>query len=117
VEDFEIGDYVKVETDRSHEIGVVCNIRVMSSNSAPFFSETGRENFRKIVSRATVAEKRLFLVKIRDEDRALHICNELVARKRLPIVVLDATFQVDRTKLTFSYVSHRYPSHPIFTLL
>ena len=79
----------------------------MSSDSAPFFAENGRENFRKIIGKANVNEKRVFLTKIRDEERALHICNELVARKRLSIIVLDAVFQLDRTKLTFFYVSHK----------
>jgi cell fate regulator YaaT (PSP1 superfamily) len=106
-EDFEIGDYVKVESDRNHELGVVCDVRVMSTESTPFFGENGRENFRKIVGRATPAEKRLFLTKIRDEERALQICLELVSRKRLPITVLDANFQLDRTKLTFLYTSNK----------
>ena len=79
----------------------------MSSETTPFFAENGRENFRKIIGKATPNEKRIFLTKMRDEERALHICNELVARKRLSIVVLDAVFQMDRTKLTFFYVSHK----------
>jgi cell fate regulator YaaT (PSP1 superfamily) len=113
-EDFEIGDYIRVESDsRTHELGVVCNICVMSSETTPFFGENGRENFRKIIGRATPSEKALFLTKIRDEERALHICNELVARKRLPIVVVEAKFQLDRTKLTFLYMSDRSFSFPL----
>jgi cell fate regulator YaaT (PSP1 superfamily) len=106
-EDFEIGDYVRVESDKTHELGVVCNISVMSSETTPFFGVNGRENFRKILGRATPTEKSHFLTKIRDEERALHICNELVTRKGLPIVVVEAKFQLDRTKLTFLYMSDR----------
>ena len=107
IDDFEIGDCIRVESERSHELGVICNIIVMSSETTPFFGEGGRENFRKIVGRAAPSDKSLFLSKIREEERALRICNELVTRKKLPIVVVEAKFQSDRTKLTFLYLSDR----------
>jgi cell fate regulator YaaT (PSP1 superfamily) len=96
---------VKVEGDRGYEIGVVCQRTVQSSASRPFFAQNGQPALRKILGRATENEKKYLLMKLRDESRALHICNELAARRKLPILMLDAEFQSDRNKLTFFYVS------------
>lgn len=104
-EDFDLGDFVRVEGDRGFEVGVVCHRSIQSSSSLPFFSQNGQPNLRKIVGRANDHEKKYVQMKVRDESRALHICNELAAKRRLPILMLDAEFQTDRNKLTFLYIS------------
>ena len=98
---------MKVEGSRGQNIGVIRNIEVQSSNDVPFFGPDGQESFRKIIGKASEQERRILMTKVRDEARALHICNELATRRRLPILIVDAEFQFDRNKLTFSYVSDR----------
>lgn len=98
---------MKVEGSRGQNIGFICNIEVQTSDDVPFFGPDGQESFKKIVGRAPEHEKKALMTKLRDEDRALHICNELATRRRLPILIVDAEFQFDRNKLTFSYVSDR----------
>jgi cell fate regulator YaaT (PSP1 superfamily) len=114
-EDFEVGDCVKVEGSRGQNIGVICNIDVQSSDDVPFFGPDGQESFKKIVSRASEHERKNLMTKLRDEDRALHICNELAARRGLPILIVDAEFQFDRNKLTFSYISDRSVQSTMFS--
>lgn len=104
-EDFDLGDYVRVEGDRGYEVGVVCNRTIQNSSSLPYFTQNGQPTLRKIVARANENEKRYLQMKLRDESRALHICNELAARRKLAILIVDAEFQTDRNKLTFLYVS------------
>jgi cell fate regulator YaaT (PSP1 superfamily) len=102
---------VKVESDRGgYEVGVVCQrtLQFCSASSSRHLTRTQPQPAscrKKIVERATENEKKHLLMKLRDETRALQICNELAARRKLPILMLDAEFQNDRNKLTFLYVS------------
>lgn len=102
---------MKVEGDRGQNIGFISNIDIQSSDDMPFFGPDGRENFRKIIGKATDQERIILMTKIRDEARALHICKELANKRRLPILIVDADFQLDRNKLTFSYTSDRFACH------
>lgn len=95
-----IGDYVKVEADRGHDIGVVCGVLPTNPN-------LGEETDRLILNLASHDEKIFLLSKLRDENRALAICKEMASKRSMQIQLLDAEFQFDRNKLTFVFTSKK----------
>eukprot|EP00602_Paraphysomonas_sp_CaronLab_P003974 CAMPEP_0185017808 /NCGR_PEP_ID=MMETSP1103-20130426/694_1 /TAXON_ID=36769 /ORGANISM="Paraphysomonas bandaiensis, Strain Caron Lab Isolate" /LENGTH=338 /DNA_ID=CAMNT_0027547385 /DNA_START=102 /DNA_END=1115 /DNA_ORIENTATION=+ len=102
---FRAGDFVKVEADRGHDLGVVSKI-ISPSNSASYpFHDVPR---RRVLALATEDEKAYLLSKVGDEWRALDICRELAARRHMNINVLDAEYQFDRRKLTFLFTSEKH---------
>jgi hypothetical protein len=101
---FSVGEFVKVENRRGDEVGVVCKIKLETSESTRHHGEIVR---RRIIAPATEAEKNYLLIKIRDEDRALSVCVDLVNLRQLAITIVDAEFSTDHKKLTFSYLGER----------
>jgi cell fate regulator YaaT (PSP1 superfamily) len=101
-----IGDYVKVEADRGHDIGVVCGVLPPNTvDNTPI--NNNENNARYIIDIATNEEKIFLLAKLKDESRALTICREMSAHRNMHIQLLDAEFQFDRNKITFVFTSNR----------
>jgi cell fate regulator YaaT (PSP1 superfamily) len=103
-EDFNIGDFVKVEADRGHDLGVISEIHIAGYSPAYPYQEIP---FRRVISLATPEEKAYHMSKLDEEFRALDICRDLAARRMMKINVLDAEFQFDRRKLTFLFTSEK----------
>ena len=100
--DIAIGDYVKVEADRGHDVGMVADIFWPSAEEVQALAAT---NNKEIISLATEDEYLLSKGKARDETRALTICREVVAARNMQINLVDAEYQYDRKKLTFFFTS------------
>lgn len=98
-----VGDLVKVEADRGHDLGIICG------NYIRPVCELSDEDrcLKHIVRRATHDEKMLLLAKLKDEIRALSVCREMSQRRNMPMTVLDAEFQFDRNKLTFLFTADK----------
>mmetsp|Transcript_16949 Transcript_16949/g.25570 ORF Transcript_16949/g.25570 Transcript_16949/m.25570 type:complete len:410 (+) Transcript_16949:64-1293(+) len=102
---FRIGDFVKVEADRGHDLGVVSKIVSPSNRSSYPYHDIP---VRRVLALASAKEKTFLLSKVEDEWRALDICREFAARRRMKIKVLDAEFQFDRRKLTFLFTAEKH---------
>jgi len=100
--DIAIGDCVKVEADRGHDVGTVCDVFWPSPEEVQAVSAT---NNKKIISLATSDELLLSKGKSRDEARALAICKDVIATRNMPVTLVDAEYQYDRKKLTFFFTS------------
>ena len=103
--DIAIGDYVKVEADRGHDVGTVSDIFWPSADQVQALAAT---NNKQILAIASEDEFLLSKGKSRDEARALSICEEIVSARGMQITLVDAEFQYDRKKLTFFFTSDRH---------
>jgi hypothetical protein len=100
--DIAIGDCVKVEADRGHDVGMVCDVFWPSPEEVRAVCVT---NNKKILGLASSDELLLSKGKSRDEARALAICKDVIATRNMPVTLVDAEYQYDRKKLTFFFTS------------
>jgi hypothetical protein len=109
------GDFVKVEADRGEDLGIVCD-RIAAADfhdERPTAGYRGRggvgqaEN-KRILRLASVEDKAQLPFKHMEEERALYVCCEKVSQRKLPMAIVDASYQFDRHKLTFYFeADHR----------
>lgn len=98
-----VGDWVRVEADRGHDIGIVAD---MYWPTAEVLASMLSSPNRRILSFANEEEVLLSKLKARDELRALNICQDVVASRGMHITLVDAEYQCDRKKLTFFFTSN-----------
>ncbi|KAG9404027.1 hypothetical protein AC1031_005567 [Aphanomyces cochlioides] len=100
---YTIGDYVKVEADRGHDVGRIArqvNYEVLASRSA-------HGPLKHILRKASHTELQLLACKMEEEAIVLNVCRLKVQQRALPMQVVDAEFQFDRHKLTFYFYADR----------
>ena len=91
------GDFVKVETDRGFDIGLVfCKKDNIRGNEIPR---------RKILGRPSQEEMSILPLKMAEESEAVKICRQMAAARGLSINIADVEFQFDRSKLTVVFAS------------
>lgn len=99
---FEIrkGQYVAVQGDRGHDVGVV--IRINTEETKQYVERTGPAG--SIIRHATQREVDYWATDLKaDEAAALEYCKQRVIKHRLPMDVRHAEYQFDKKKLTFYY--------------
>jgi len=107
VRDLKIGTHVKVEADRGEDLDIV----IQKIPSEKFNTFSGRASFsagdpaglKRIIRLATHDEVSLLGMKRDEEEELLGICRSKVRQRGLPMNVVDAEYQFDRHKLTFSF--------------
>ena len=96
------GDFVKVEADRGEDLGVVVSKTPLEEfvEFVPTAGYRGRgysagSGEKKYILRFATPDERLQLrSKVEDEERALQVIREKIMERRLPMIILDAEYQV-----------------------
>jgi hypothetical protein len=112
---FRKGDFVKVEADRGHDVGIISEIVLLPSHVRGNISVAELEialnvpiPHRYALQHASDKEIQVLLNKVRDESRALQVCRQLAQQRQMKLNLLDAEFQFDKNKLTFIFTSDRH---------
>ena len=102
-----VGDWVKVEADRGVDIGIVKSKLLLNGFKArklAVFAYGSRSGSFQCVTRpATEEEESLVRIKTDEEVHATKLCRAKIHELMLPMKVVDAEFQFDRSKLTFYF--------------
>lgn len=94
-EGYEIGDKVKVETERGLQLGEVNDV----SKSKNF------KNLKPIIGKATQEEYKKYLKNINEANEILKYTKDLVKKMNLNMNILDAEYSLDKKVLFFNFVS------------
>ncbi len=95
-DDININDYVIVETERGLQYGQVNNIVDMPIS---------KEEYKNIVRVATKEDKSEYLKILKECDKALKACKDLVKKMDLNMNVISASYTFDKSQLLFNFVS------------
>jgi cell fate regulator YaaT (PSP1 superfamily) len=124
--EYHVGDYVVVDADRGHDLGLVIKTNVtleeagllkwrqqFESDTAmmdphdifatPYNANLSITTPKRIISMAQDNEVFQVFHKRKDEMAAVLICNEKIHEHKLEMTVMDCEYQWDRRKLTFFY--------------
>ncbi len=98
-EEYKTGDKLVVETIRGQEIGTVY------VPSLPYNPSSIHQEIKPVLRKATEKDLRR---QAENEERtkvAMEICQEEINRLKLDMHLIDCEYTLDRTKITFTYVS------------
>lgn len=102
-----VGDWVKVEADRGVDIGIVKSKLLLNGfkerKLAVFAYGSRSGSFQCVTRPATEEEESLVRIKTDEEIHATELCRSKIHELMLPMKVVDAEFQFDRSKLTFYF--------------
>ena len=113
---FKKGDFVKVEADRGHDVGIISEIVLLPSHFMTDRTTVGEVEAelqvpipqRCVITHASERDIEILLAKVRDEAHALQVCRQLAQQRQMRLNLLDAEFQFDKNKLTFIFTSDRH---------
>lgn len=94
---YKVEDLVMVEADRGRDLGKIVD-------KGPHCSD---QDAKAIIRLAYPPEINQMVIKAQDEMRALMTCQTKIRQKKMPMEVVDAEYQWDRRKLTYSFVADR----------
>ena len=108
---FKTGDFVKVEADRGHDVGIISEIVLLPNHFMTEYSTVADVEDelqipvpqRCVLMHASEREIQVLLAKVRDESKALQVCRQLAQQRQMRLNLLDAEFQFDKNKLTFIF--------------
>ena len=96
VDDLEINDYVIVETEKGYQYGQINNI---------ISDEYDVNKYKNILRKATKEDEEEYFKILRDNDKALKKCKELINEMNLNMNVINANFNFDKSQLVFAFTS------------
>ncbi|KAJ3424796.1 protein psp1 [Anaeramoeba flamelloides] len=97
-------DFVIVEADRGKDLGRI--VKQIYPQDLVNTEENFYTEHKKIYRKATINEVNNLPLKMEEENQALSICQNKISMRGLPMEILDAEFQFDRRKLTFTFLSN-----------
>lgn len=100
-EQFEVNDYVIVETSRGIELGMIA----LPNREVPKSEIKGK--LKRVIRRATPLDLLQAENYKAQEPVALEKCSQLVADLDIPIKVIQAEYNFDGTRLLFSFISEQ----------
>lgn len=108
---FKTGDFVKVEADRGHDVGIISEIVLLPNHFMTEYTSIPEIEAelqipipqRCVLMHASEREIQVLLAKVRDETKALQVCRQLAQQRQMRLNLLDAEFQFDKNKLTFIF--------------
>jgi len=89
---------VIVETEKGLQFGTV--VRLISSSEID-----NRIDYKKVIRLTTKADYKKHLSNLKDADKALVRCNELIEQYGLSMKIIDACYTFDREQLMFRFLS------------
>ncbi|KAF0685932.1 Aste57867_22250 [Aphanomyces stellatus] len=105
--EYEVGDPVKVEADRGHDVGHVIRLGTSLHDVAGGDDKRVTMPLKRVLRRASPSELHFLACKMEEEAMVLDVCRDKVRQRGLPMQVIDAEFQFDRHKLTFFFQADR----------
>ena len=97
--DLQRGDYVVVETARGNECGEVTE----GPRDIPDSSVIGQ--LKRVLRMADAIDVRQMRQNRADEEKAFHICEERIARHGLEMKLVEAEYNLDRSKILFYFTA------------
>ena len=91
------GDNVIVETEKGQQFGNVTTTSVDESNN--------KFEYKDVIRIANKNDYKKHLNNVRDADKALVKCNDLINQYGLDMKIIDASYTFDREQLIFRFVS------------
>lgn len=91
----EVGNYVVVETDRGENVGIVSKI-------IDYNDTVDKGVINRI---ASMEDMDNYQDNLKDADRALKKCRELVKEKNMDMHIVNAQFNLDRSQLLFNFTA------------
>ena len=107
----DLGDYVILQGNvKKCEIGIITDVKVEEQGEgvAEESNASSESELKKVVRQATESEIGFYLTKEADEERALQTCKEIITLRKVPVLLTEAEYQIDRKKLTFFYMADRF---------
>ena len=92
------GDNVIVETEKGLQYGDVVNIEVNKFNNKNM-------EYKNVIRIANKNDYKKHVNNLRDADKALIKCNDLINQYGLEMKIIDASYTFDREQLIFRFVS------------
>ena len=92
------GDNVIVETEKGQQFGEVVTTSVDDSMN-------GKMEYKNVLRIANKNDYKKHISNVRDADKALIRCNELIEQYELDMKIIDASYTFDREQLIFRFVS------------
>lgn len=92
-----VGDKVIVETENGLQYGIVTATLVDSKNN--------NLEYKKVIRNANKSDLKKYTSNLRDAERAIIKCNNLINQYGLEMKVIDANYTFDREQLIFRFVA------------
>ena len=92
------GSRVIVETEKGLQYGTV--VRIVSDNEID-----RRIQYKKVIRLATNSDEKRHTSNIKDANKAIIYCNELIQKYELDMRIIDASYTFDREQLIFRFVA------------
>ena len=89
---------VIVETEKGLQYGII--VKILADDEIDL-----RMNYKKVVRLSTHADYKRYLNNLKDADKALSFCNELVLKYKLDMHLIDACYTFDREQLIFRFIA------------
>jgi cell fate regulator YaaT (PSP1 superfamily) len=98
---FQVGDYAIVEAERGEDLGQV-------SQTGPLLACKGSPTeLRRILRKPSAEDMRRYLENRQLEQQAFRVCLEKIRAHGLPMKLVDAEYQFDRSKITFYFTAEQ----------
>ena len=94
--DFDVDNYVIVNTERGNQFAKITDINVTKTISS---------DLKEIVRLATDEDYSKHLLNLKDAEKALNKCNDFIKQLNLNMNVISAQFTFDRSQLLFNFTS------------
>lgn len=95
-EKLEINDYVIVETEKGQQFGQINNI---------IEEYESLDKYKNIVRKATKEDEEEYHNLLKESQKALEKCKELISKLQLNMNVISSSFTFDKSQLIFSFIS------------
>ena len=93
-----IDDNVIVETEKGLQYGVVA--RILQEDQI-----VSNMNYKSVLRKATKSDYKKHLSNLKDANRAIVKCNDLIQKYELDMRIIDCFFTFDREQLIFHFIS------------
>ncbi len=95
----EVGNYVIVETEFGHQLGIV-ESDIEEKNEKDLFLP-----LKNVIKKATEDDLKTYQKNIKDAQKALKYAKEIVDKNEIDMKIFDAEYSFDRKKLTFKFIA------------
>jgi len=104
--EYEIGDFVAVEGNPGHDIGIVSLVgETAKLQMRKRGIDQNSENIKKVYRKAKISDVEKWITAVELEDNSLKKTKKIISELNLDMKLNDVEFQGDHTKATFYYTA------------